>query len=95
MYLNEKIMNKKEIKIEAYLDQQKKPHQLIEDVIAEANETKGDSQDRIKHLIKRMAIDQIILKQRADRTNNLLIILTIISTIVAILSLITTIRGFY
>lgn len=86
---------KKEIKIEAFLEQQKKPQQLIEDVIAEANETNGDSQDRIKHLVKRMAIDQIMLKQRASRTNTLLIILTIISTVVAILSLIATIREFY
>lgn len=88
-------LTKKEIKVEAFLEQQKKPQQLIEDVIAEANETKGGSQDRTKHLIKRMAIDQIMLKQRADKTNVILIILTVISTIVAILSLITTIRGFY
>lgn len=65
----------------------KKSIELIKDTIREANTLprnpapEKENLDIIKHLIKRLAIHQILLEEKANKTNCWLLILTIILTI--------------
>jgi len=88
-------MSEKEIEIEAYLESLKDPDELVKDAIREANTlpkapaTERDNLDIIKHLIKRLAVHQVNLETKADSTNKWLLLLTIISTIAAVISVIS------
>jgi len=86
-------MNEKEIEKEAYLETTKDTNELIKDSIREANTVpkyfagEKENLDIIKHLLKRLAVHQIVLQKRANDTNNLLIMLSIIMAVGAIFSI--------
>ena len=91
-------MNKKEIMCEAYEETTKSTKQLIEDCIQEANTLpksvapEKENLDIIKHLIKRLAIHQLLLEKEANKTNCWLLILSIISTIATVISLVNVFK---
>lgn len=85
-------MEEKYIEGEACLEFKKNTKELIKDVIREANTppiepaSEKENLDIIKHLIKRLAIHQISLDDRAKKVNHWLIILSVIMAIGAIFS---------
>lgn len=88
-------MNEAEIVSEAKQEISKNIQELIKDSIREANTlpkslasaaSEKENLDIIKRLVKRLAIHQLILTQRADNTNRLLLILSFISAIGVIFS---------
>ena len=91
-------MNEKDIEKEAYLEQFKNPNELIKDAIREANTlpktpaSVKQNLDIIKHLIKRLAMHQVSLEKEASKTNSRLLLLTIISTIAAVISLVNIVK---
>ena len=91
-------MNEKDIEKEAYLEQFKNPNELIMDAIREANTlpktpaSVKQNLDIIKHLIKRLAMHQVSLEKEASKTNSRLLLLTIISTIAAVISLVNIVK---
>lgn len=91
-------MDEIEVKREAESETTKNAIELIKDSIREATTlprspaSEKENLDIIKHLIKRLAIHQIVLEEKANKTNCLLLFLTIISTIATVLSLISLIR---
>ena len=78
-------MEESEVKNEAEKELEKSSIELIKDSIREANTLpqtpamEKENLDIIKHLIKRLAIHQIVLEEKADRTNRLLLFLSILS----------------
>ncbi len=94
-------MNEKDIEKEACLERFKNSDELIKDAIREANTlpktpaSEKDNLDIIKHLIKRLAIHQVSLEKEASKTNKWLLLLTIISTLAAVISLINIILKSY
>ena len=84
---------------EGNLELNKKTKKLVYDIIREANTLPGINKvagpeqnlDIIKHLIKRLAVHQIILEEKAKILNKILIILSIIMSIGAIASIINVI----
>lgn len=81
-------MTEEEVENEAREELKKPTFDLIKDSIREANSSKGDNLDLIKHLIKRLAIHQLILEERANKTNCLLLLMTIILVILTIVLII-------
>ncbi len=89
-------MEEKDIEEEARLELTKETYELVKDIIREANKlpkeqpaSEKENLDIIKHLIKRLAVHQISLEERAKRTNNLLILLSIIMAIGSIFSILS------
>jgi hypothetical protein len=80
---------------EAINELNKNALQQIQDIIDEANSfpkvpaPEKENLDIIKHLIKRLAYQQVSLNEKAKQTNNLLIILSIIMAISSFLSILT------
>jgi len=64
--------------------------EFVKDVIREANTlplnpaNEKNNLDIIKHLIKRLAIHQVVLEKKASRTNYLLLLLTLIIAMAAL-----------
>jgi hypothetical protein len=78
-------MTESEIKKEAQEELTKKPLQMIEDVIREANPNiPRDNLDIIKHVIKRFAVQQASLVNKAKWTNRWLIILSIVMVLAGV-----------
>lgn len=88
-------MEEKYIEGEACLEVKKKPEELVKDIIREANTlpeepaSEKENLDIIKHLIKRLAVHQISLDDRAKKINYWLIILSFIMAIGAIFSILS------
>ena len=88
-------MEEKDVECEAHIEFTKKTKELVKDVIREANTLpkdpagKDQNLDIIKHLIKRLAVHQIILEDKAKKTNILLIVLSIIMALGALFSILT------
>jgi hypothetical protein len=88
-------MNEEDIEKEANSEEKKKTKELIKDTIREANTgpenplEEKENLDIIKHLIKRLAIHQIILQKRAGDTNRWLIVLSVIMAVGALFSILT------
>jgi cell division protein FtsX len=80
---------------EALNEFKKKAGQQIQDIIDEANTlpsapaSEKENLDIIKHLIKRLANQQVSLNEKAKWTNRLLIILSIIMAISASLYIVS------
>lgn len=81
---------------EALLEFEKNTEELVKDIIREANTlpkeqpaSEKENLDIIKHLIKRLAVHQISLDDRAKKINYWLIILSIIMAIGAIFSILS------
>lgn len=80
-------MKDKDIECEVFWEFKKKPRELAKDIIREANtlpeKPAGEKEnlDIIKHLIKRLAIHQISLDDRAKKANLLLLVLSVIMAI--------------
>jgi Mg2+ and Co2+ transporter CorA len=85
-------MNETRVENEVKQETSKNTKELIKDIIREANSlpkntaNEKDNLDIIKHLIKRLAIHQIVLEGKTNETNRWLLFLSIVSTIAAILS---------
>lgn len=88
-------MNEEDIEKEANSEEKKKTKELIKDTIREANTgpenplEEKENLDIIKHLIKRLAIHQIILQKRTGDTNRWLIVLSVIMAVGALFSILT------
>lgn len=88
-------MTEKEIQDEADGEKDKDAEELIKDTIREANQipqntaSEKENLDIIKHLIKRLAIHQIVLEDRANGINSWLIILSAIMAIGAFFSILS------
>lgn len=88
-------MTEEDIKKEAKEELTKSTEELIKDTIREANTypqtplAENENLDIIKHLIKRLAIHQIILEKRTNETNRWLIILSIIMAVGALFSILS------
>lgn len=80
-------MKEEELQREVNDEFTKDHYHLASDIIKEANTLpktpagEKENLDIIKHLIKRMAVHQLILEYQAKRTNCILIILSIIMAI--------------
>ena len=80
-------MTKEQIETEVKQEFDKKIDQLASDVIDEANTLpknpapEKENLDLIKHLLKKMAVHQLIIEKQAKKTNLYLLILTVIITI--------------
>ena len=90
------FMEENDIENEARLEFKKNMEELVKDIIREANTlpkgqpaSEKENLDIIKHLIKRLAVHQISLDNRAKKINILLIILSFIMTIGAIFSILS------
>ena len=85
-------MNESSVVKEEKDELNKNHEELIKDIIREANllpkspAGEKDNLDIIKHLLKRLAVHQIILEQKTNRTNFWLLVLTIISAIGVLVS---------
>jgi hypothetical protein len=79
-------MNENDIKSEALSHFDKDKIELAQDIIREANQP-TEPLDRIKHTLKLMALQQLVLADQAKRTNKWLIILSVVSAFGAIASI--------
>lgn len=85
-------MNEQSVVEEMKEELDKNHKELIKDIIREANTLpkspagEKDNLDIIKHLLKRLAVHQILLEEKANKTNFWLLVLTIISAIGVIIS---------
>jgi len=92
-----KIIKEEEIEQELKQEFKKRHTDLAKDIIREANtlpeEPAGENEnlDIIKHLIKRLAVHQLIIEEQAKIANARLVVLSIIMAIGAIF----TILGFF
>lgn len=88
-------MTEEDIEKEANSEEEKNYKELIRDAIREANTcpktplAEKENLDIIKHLIKRLAVHQIILQKRTEDTNRRLFILSIIMAVGALFSVLT------
>jgi len=78
-------MTEDAIKEDAFSHFNKKDKQLAMDIVREANasQEEGGAPDRIKHLVKVMALQQLVLAKQARRTNCYLLLLSVITTLAA------------
>ncbi len=81
-------MTEKEILKEAKLELDKNTLEMMKDVIREANSDR-EGLDNIKHVIKRLAVHQVVLEKRASKTNKWLKWLSIVMAIGAFFSILT------
>jgi len=90
-------MTEEEITKETQIELKKNIKQMANDIIREANSNPNfptfeqKSLDIIKHLLKRLDLQQLNTIKRQNKTNRLLILLSVIMTIGSICSVVTTI----
>lgn len=88
-------MTEKDIKREAEAEFKKPFEQLKQDIIREANilpenpAGEKENMDIIKHLIKRLALHQISLEEKAKKANIWLIVLSLIMAIGSLFSILS------
>lgn len=88
-------MKEKEVESEAEAELGKATIELVKDTIREANnipqQVAGEKEnlDIIKHLIKRLTVHQIILEDRANKMNLILLWLSVVMTISALFSILS------
>ena|SRR3990172_10024604 len=86
-------MTEEEIKTEVEHEFHKKQKELAKDVIREANTlpkepaSEKENLDLIKHMLKRLAVHQLIIEEQSKKTNRLLLTITVV---IAILTFIMT-----
>jgi hypothetical protein len=85
-------MIEEDIEKEIKLENTKDFEELEKDIVREANASDKKDTDIIKHLIKRLAVHQIILQKKTSETNYLLIILSIVMALGALFSILTYFR---
>jgi hypothetical protein len=86
-------MDDEEIGKEAQSHFKKCKLQLAEDILREANE-ETEPLDRIKHTLKVMALQQLVLSERTGRTNCILIILAVINALGAVATIVSLYLAF-
>lgn len=88
-------MNEEQITKEVKMELKKNLHQMANDIIREANNhpkstlSERESLDIIKHLIKRLDLQQLNSIKKQNFTNTLLIILSIIMAIGSVFTILT------
>ncbi|MEE8186733.1 MAG: hypothetical protein V3T99_03610 [Nitrososphaerales archaeon] len=88
-------MNEHEIEKEVHEEFAKGYPQLAADIIREANAplNNHDNVDLIKHLVKRVALHQLVLEGQAKWTNTLLVLLAFIGGVASVFTIMAYFAG--